>query len=322
MAPADAILATPSNVCLPAGSFLVEDADEEIFLLYMEKQKSVLADDGLGSVTSNEDMIPISISVQERAVASGEKGSYVERSAKGKKAKKERKQVTVELELYQDLGSLRNRPGDTGSVLWRVSLHLAKYILAQHHFPPPQRLFPTWSTGSVLELGSGTGFLGLAIGSTVKSWTFSDQLASLDLLLRNRRKNAKVGEPPLGLVREVDWIDESLEAARLAANPNSSNRTTEDAPFPDFIVAADCIYNPAISVPLARTIDNLAGPQTVALVASELRDNEPLELFLREWLRLGWTVARLIFPPEEQDGIGSLRFVVWVGWKEKARSNN
>lgn len=165
---------------------------------------------------------------------------------------------------------------------------------------------------NVLELGSGTGFLGLAIGSTVKSWTFSDQLTSLDLLLKNRRKNTAAGAVPLGEVREVDWIAEAADAERKAGRPK---RSDGEAVFPDLVVAADCIYNPALSAPLARTIDHLAGPATLALVASELRDNEPVELFMKEWLRLGWKVARVVLNAAQADGLGRRSFVVWVGWR-------
>ncbi|KAL8284224.1 hypothetical protein RQP46_004973 [Phenoliferia psychrophenolica] len=141
-----AVPVSPTSVCLPAGSFMVEDADEEIFLLLTGKQRGKESDDGLGfaTTTKSSETIPISITVQERE----------------------------------------------------------------------------WE-------GHGLGSQGRCFG-----------------------------ESP-----------------------------------PDIIIAADCIFNPFLSAPLARTINALAGPRTVALVASELRDPEPLELFLREWLDLGWKMA-------------------------------
>lgn len=44
----------------------------------------------------------------------------------GKKKKKENekgktKEIKIEMEVWQDLDGLRNRKGDTGSVLWRIS---------------------------------------------------------------------------------------------------------------------------------------------------------------------------------------------------------
>lgn len=76
------------------------------------------------------------------------------------------------------------------------SLTLAHYLLSAHHFPPPassaegvQPLFPTWSTSTLLELGSGTGFLGLACRGTVHRWIYSDLGANLDLVRRNLARN-------------------------------------------------------------------------------------------------------------------------------------
>lgn len=54
----------------------------------------------------------------------------------------------------------------------------------------------------------------------------------------------------------------------------------------------------------------------MVLVASEMRDSEPLEKFLESWLDLGgWEVQRVVFDVSEQEGIGGKDFVVWVGWR-------
>lgn len=199
----------------------------------------------------------------------------------------------------------------------RPSLHLAKLLLTQHHFPPSTPLFPDWSTSTLLELGSGTGFLGLALRGTTAHWTYSDQLVSLSLLVKNLRKNHAPIDDSTTAVRELDWVverDEGLRRGATARQRRSSAGQPEAAP-PDLIIAADCIYNPALSGPLAYTIDHVAGPETLVLVASELRDEEPLELFLREWRERGWEVARAVFEEE----VMGWNFVVWVGWRKGRR---
>jgi len=232
-------------------------------------------------------------------------------------------------------------------ILATNSLHLAKYLLTSHHFPHPDHspILPNLSTSSILELGSGTGYLGLALrsifpstpnpsNSNLKSpftssssaspfkWTFSDQLENLPLVLRNLHANGvpsfQIGDSPSQpySIVELDWLAES--AAYLAKKSLPSGTSP-----PDIILAIDCIYNPSLSTPLAHTILRYSGPQTVVVVAAELRDSEALEVFLRCWIeegeKEGWRIARLGWSQEERRVVGELsesRFVTWVGWRE------
>lgn len=89
----------------------------QIFLLYTRKLESQIPDNGLGFLDTKAEMIPISITVQEPAWDDADQRWQAGRGAKAKKGRKAPKEVTVELELHQDLDKLRNRPGDTGA--WR-----------------------------------------------------------------------------------------------------------------------------------------------------------------------------------------------------------
>ncbi|GAA5826898.1 hypothetical protein JCM11251_002148 [Rhodosporidiobolus azoricus] len=359
----------PPTLNLPPSTVLVEDVDEEIFLLYSRKQQLASSNSavastspsGLGSHSDKEGVLSLSLAIKDPWTAAVDAGPHSsgrsKRTASSKSKKgKEKEEVTVDVELHQALDVLRHRKGDTGSVLWRVSLHLATYLLTTHHFPSPlcPPLLPALSTSSVLELGSGTGFLGLALrsifasaptesssatkgkGKAVKrdkgadgrtSWTFSDQLASLPLVMRNLRTN-NVDATPTFAVEELDWLAESSAWQQnrqpLASSALSGSSSVEPTVPPDLIIAADCIYNPSLSAPLAHTILRQAGPKTVVLVASELRDEEPLEAFLRTWFEEGgekWRIARLAWDTEEEKRVaGELdggQFVVWVGWQEQ-----
>ncbi|GAA6004320.1 hypothetical protein JCM10207_000667 [Rhodosporidiobolus poonsookiae] len=360
------MLRTPPSLNLPRGSVLVEDVDEEIFLLYTRKQQLASTSDasttagskqsGLGSHSDKEEVLTVEIEVTNPWLASSATSSI--KPAKGKrgtsssKKGKEKEAVVVEVELHQALNDLRNRKGDTGSVLWRVSLHLATYLLRQHHFPHPSHppLLPLLSSSSILELGSGTGFLGLALCSILSSsppptslspgaaaekpsWTFTDQLANLPLIVRNLRAHGlDPSSASSGVeVEELDWMVESSEWEKhpksvFSLTPSADmDEDEKTARPPALIVAADCIYNPSISAPLAHTILRRSGPETVVLVASELRDEEPLEAFLREWVDegapRGWRVARVAWEDEgEREAAGEVaggQYVVWVGWQEQ-----
>lgn len=225
------------------------------------------------------------------------------------------------------------------------SLHLAQFFLQQHYFPSPitPSLFPNLSKLTILELGSGTGFLGILLLTILESksnWIFSDLLESLPLVVKNLKKNTEfinsnrsntitegkksrttvVVEEEEYSIRELNWLHESES---FLSWPSISTSTT----FPNLILAVDCIYNPSISLPLLHTICRNAGPDTVVLVASELRDEEPLEIFLRGWLEIedgAWRIERVGFEQNEEEAeeagytwaIGAKDFVVWVGWRK------
>lgn len=126
-------------------------------------------------------------------------------------------------------------------------------------------------------------------------------------------------------VREVDWIQFAREWEKDAHAEGDKHRPKDpEEDDVDLIVCADCIYNPSISIPLARTLDYLRLKQKrkrkgttnlQVLVASELRDSEPLESFLTEWLSLGWKVDRVQVGENDLtgSGLGDKGFVVWIG---------
>ncbi|GAA5834015.1 hypothetical protein JCM9279_004189 [Rhodotorula babjevae] len=373
------MISTPVTLSLPAGSVLVDDVDEELFLVYTRKLQlaSSSGDDAaagdtsaLGYLDSNDGVVHVALPVKPPP-ASEKPASITGRRRRAAKSKvSESRELVVEVEVHQALDALRHRKGDTGSVLWRSSLHLAQYLLQSHHYPSPSSppLFPSLASSTVLELGSGTGFLGLALRSIWGDkgrWIFTDLLDNLPLVVRNlkangvesgssapssggqagkatsRRPTAPSAQRPSAQVDvvELDWL---VEAAAWDAHPGSlylpsspssparplSSRSVSHAPShpPSLILAADCVYNPSLSAPLAKTLLRHAGPDTLVLVACELRDEEPIDEFLRAWVTLGegdgWTVARLGWGEEERDGeraraqgIERGEFAVWVGWR-------
>ncbi|BGP52867.1 Ribosomal protein lysine methyltransferase [Rhodotorula sphaerocarpa] len=404
------MIRAPSNLNLPAGSLLVEDADEEIFLLYTRKlqlagqsrspgseqkeggkDEETLKTDGLGFASEAGEVVPVVLTVSDPRLDAAEAPNVSGSAALGprrggpKRGKGAggsvgaRKQVTVEVDLHQSLAALRHRKGDTGSVLWRLSVHLAKYLLREHHFPDPSRpaLLPSLPHSTILELGSGTGFLGIALRSLFQDangdgrWLFSDQLENLPLVVRNLRANGVLDRgaatgtpaaspsisPPLSPRLKARSVGTASAGSKTKAGEHRSGpkadgrskRGTEPAERVevlelDWLAEAaawdreqlrppvDCIYNPSLSAPLVKTIlrqaqqrahpaPSAAEASTLVVVASELRDEEPLEEFLRAWLdatRGRWTTVRLAWDGEtERDRAGELasgQFAVWVAW--------
>ncbi|KAL5492424.1 RKM5 [Sanghuangporus weigelae] len=100
---------------------------------------------------------------------------------------------TLEIELMQDKTALRSRRGDTGSVLWRVSVALGQALLEDFSSDSPYSLFDPEKLKScnVLELGAGTGLLSLVFAPWVHHYTATD----LDYLVPLIRKNVSTNLP-------------------------------------------------------------------------------------------------------------------------------
>ncbi|CAE6454813.1 unnamed protein product [Rhizoctonia solani] len=294
-------------VTLPQGSSQVLDADEEVFILYSRHFENKDEDgiQGLGSVNSLAGTLSLSFTLNSLELhTSSEKPKSKSRGPhrKASNSKSEQAEKTIEIEVFQDVTGLRSRKGDTGSVVWRASVHLAKLLLQQYYFPPqpphsailnPERL----ANSRILELGSGTGVLGctlLPLLSGTGHITLTD-LPELTPLLRKNTKSARVSVEPL------DWTWQILPD--FAA---------------DLVLCVDCIYNTALVRPLVRVLGTFDAP---ILVVIELRDEDVVREFLNEWLEWrphtdnkvsedgGFQVWRLA------DHLLSPRFAAWLGWK-------
>lgn len=168
------------------------------------------------------------------------------------------------------------------------SLLLAETILRQHHFPPYDPATPTLlrRTGRaidrcrVLELGSGTGVLAVLLHALVSQWTASDQFDNLKLIQRNVRQNGVATEGVVGQVEveEVDWVacERDMDAGKTGGTLTGEEGRASDY---DLVLAVDCIYNEALTRPLARTLTRYTTPgRTACLVVAELRSSDVVSL--------------------------------------------
>ncbi|KFQ18400.1 Protein FAM86A, partial [Merops nubicus] len=189
--------------------------------------------------------------------------------------------------------------GTTGLVTWDAALHLATWAMGH-----PGVL----SDRTVLELGSGIGFTGIAICKTCspKTYIFSDcHPRVLRQLTENILLNGlEVGPgtpppphspaPPQGrpaeaanrpspnvLVAELDW-GSATESQLLGLHP-------------DVIIAADVVYDPEIILALIGVLQKLstcraAGKPPQVYVASTVRNPDTHSLFQAELAEagIGW----------------------------------
>ncbi|WVQ68750.1 uncharacterized protein L199_006959 [Kwoniella botswanensis] len=216
---------------------LVEDADEEIMELYMslasaspETTKLAIDDNsgGLGFLNSNESILEITIDLTPLPPFDVPvNGSSVHKRERGQKKKppQNRSVDNVVVKVQQDLGMLKSQKGDTGSVLWRSSLHLSTQLLRQSTYPTsyPRPIFNSDILGksSILELGSGTGLLAVLLSRLCGRYTSSDRLENLKLVKKNCEINGIGIEDGSVLVSDKEKEKDS-KLSRAKSNENKS----------------------------------------------------------------------------------------------------
>ena len=147
----------------------------------------------------------------------------------------------------------------TGATVWDAGIVLASYVRAR---AGGADLLPGAERGTLrcLDLGSGTGIVGLAAAASdvFDHIVLTDLPSVVPLLKANAEANADVAEYPIECL-PLRWEDESQLAAVAARGPY------------DLIVAGDVLYRPPVVAPLLNALRRLATPGvTDVLVAASL----------------------------------------------------
>lgn len=145
--------------------------------------------------------------------------------------------------------------GDVGCVVWDSGLVLAKYLEYKHCF-----LKGHWKNKYVIELGAGTGLVGLTAACLGASVLLTDLPALLPLLELNLTENG-------------DKLQGNTEARVLKWGQDVSAFVK-----PDVILVADCIYYQQSLEPLVVTLKELSDHNTEILMSYEEREtgNKPM----------------------------------------------
>ncbi|KAK6992212.1 putative methyltransferase-domain-containing protein [Favolaschia claudopus] len=303
---------------LSSSSEQVLDADEEVFVLYSTKSNPSSGSTqprGLGYLDSRADILTLSFEIKSHPHS---QSTYGKRKSKSKVQDK-----TLEIQLAQDKTALRTRTGDTGSVVWRASIDFAQMILEQQHTKSPVSLLnEKLKDARVLELGSGTGLLSIALSPLVGQYTATDIAELVPLIRKNLTLNFS-GWPHTANKQETRFPGHNVCVEELNWETLHSvppHRRPQVLPLPssplDLILVVDCIYHPSLLPPLHTAMDYLTTPGTTAvLVVMELRAEDVTRDFLEQWLALDdgkWEVWRV----GEDQSMGTARpYVIWVGWK-------
>ncbi|KAF9057446.1 putative methyltransferase-domain-containing protein [Panaeolus papilionaceus] len=123
---------------------------------------------------------------------------------------------------------------------------------------------------TILELGSGTGLVGLVVGAlgSMTTW-ITDQAPLLPIMNRNVLLN-------------------NLESNVSVAELNWGEPIPQDIPKPDIILAADCVYfEPAFPL-LVQTLSDLSDPSTIILFCYKKRRKADKRFFNMLKKKFSW----------------------------------
>ncbi|CAD6928962.1 unnamed protein product [Tilletia controversa] len=162
----------------------------------------------------------------------------------------------VDVHLQQDVAN------GCGGRIWPAAEVLGAYLARS-----AERWAERWAGKDVLELGAGTGLLGLlcarmGVGGTV--W-ITDQDAMMALMQRNLELNEEVA-------RAEDGSGTGLPSPCVVKELNWGEPIPEDVPSkPEVLLLADCVYLEIAFQPLVDTMVELSTPSTEILFCYQKR---------------------------------------------------
>lgn len=190
-------------------------------------------------------------------------------------------------------------PGITGTTVWDAGVVLAQYL----SHPSVAAQFSAIPVNHVLELGSGTGLVSLALAATwrIRFLTMTDISGVLPLLTRNVSLNRSVTRPSTTInVKQLRWA-ECADIKQISFLPC------------DVVVGSDLVYSDSIeqSQLLIKTFHQICSAQTIVFLAMhKLHHPERVKLCLSE-LRATFSNVRVV-PTTEQPQAWKTKEVVLV----------
>jgi len=185
----------------------------------------------------------------------------------------------IELSEGQDLHIEQNTVGAEGCVVWDSALVLTSYLQKKKDTQAAALVYE-----SALDLGSGTGVVGLALlkMGIARNVTLSDRASQIELIRRNIDINCSIEQAASNVrVQSLTWdCEEEL------------SRMESEGAF-DLITASDCVYGDKSSASLAALLSRLiaSNPKVTILISFEARARHRVEVdsgadYSREFFQL------------------------------------
>lgn len=151
--------------------------------------------------------------------------------------------------------------GDVGCVVWDGALVLGKYIDCRNSKGE-------WNAQrTVVELGAGTGVVGLICAHFGNDVVMTDLPEFLPLITKNISANK-------------DLLKGKAEARTLKWGCG-----VQDFQTPDVLLMSECVYYEKSVEPLVKTMTELCGPQTQVLLSYEDRESDANAAALEKFLQ-------------------------------------
>ncbi len=158
-----------------------------------------------------------------------------------------------EADAAKVINVLQSSVGSEASVVWDSAIVLAHAI----HFNRND-IFDVKKRLNVLELGAGTGVVGIAAAAVLGNGNFV--LTDLDVDLVNKN---------IALNKDAFESDVAIEARKLRWGEN-----LEESAVYDVILVSDCVYYSESLRPLLRTLEAASHSETLILFAYEEREDK------------------------------------------------
>jgi predicted nicotinamide N-methyase len=137
-----------------------------------------------------------------------------------------------------------------GGNLWHAAMYMCHYFQNKERFPDG------FFVGKrVIELGSGTGLVGICLRKLGAACVLTDLKLVLPLISKNVDENLGVGTAASGAVAELAWGED----------------VSAFAPPVDVVIASDCTYNEHCFDLLLQTIGALSSPSTHIILSFQKR---------------------------------------------------
>lgn len=188
-----------------------------------------------------------------------------------------------------------------GGGLWSTGLALARYFGTKHAASCIQRLESQTKNGlSVLELGSGNGFLSVcllaAARESLANLVVTDTNDHLHMMRQTLAANShvlagdNVKDVPIHVLEHM-WGEFSTTTSLSAETDDLPNRVHQGRHQFDLIIGSDLAYRKELYDPLIASLQQFSHAHTVSLIGITMLDTTPS--FFRLLTKAGFMYERL-----------------------------
>eukprot|EP01097_Dermamoeba_algensis_P008919 TRINITY_DN6137_c0_g1_i1.p1 TRINITY_DN6137_c0_g1~~TRINITY_DN6137_c0_g1_i1.p1 ORF type:complete len:245 (+),score=60.79 TRINITY_DN6137_c0_g1_i1:36-737(+) len=179
--------------------------------------------------------------------------------------------------ISKSITLLQDARNGCGGHLWNAALYLTHYLT--NEFPAGY-----FKGKRCIELGSGTGIVGICLALLGAEVIMTDLGIMLDVLKTNVQTN--LPSYPNAQVKELCW---------------GEDHKAFDPPF-EVVIASEVIYLEECFQPLLITLRQLANKETLILIAHQHRRKAEKVFFnnLKKFFSVE-TIPRTLFPPQYQN---------------------